>query len=60
MNNPKTVGIFRLTAKTNSDNFRYSAVESIIKTLLENNINVIIYEPLIKEKVFNGINIVNE
>lgn len=44
---PKTVGIFRLTMKHDSDNFRESAVLHIIETLKNNLINVVIYEPLI-------------
>ena len=42
--NPKVVGIYRLTMKTNSDNFRASAIQSIIKLLEENNKQIIIYE----------------
>ena len=46
--NPNTVGIYRLTMKTDSDNFRESAVIDIIKLLNKNKINVIVYEPLQK------------
>ena len=46
--NPKIVGIYRLTMKSNSDNFRASAILDIITKLKEKNINIIIYEPTIK------------
>ncbi len=42
---PKLVGIYRLTMKSNSDNFRESAIIDIIELLLKNKINIIIYEP---------------
>lgn len=46
---PKIVGIYRLTMKSNSDNFRASAILDIITKLKEKNINIIIYEPTIKD-----------
>ncbi len=46
---PETVGVYRLTMKTDSDNFRESAVIDIIKILNKNGINVIVYEPLLNE-----------
>ena len=52
--NPKLVGIYRLTMKTNSDNFRASAIQSIIKLLEENNIEIVIYEPTLKDNNFEG------
>lgn len=58
--NPKTVGVYRLTMKMNSDNFRASAIQSIIKILKENNINVVIYEPTLKVNTFEGIEIVHD
>lgn len=54
------VGIYRLTMKENSDNFRESAVLDIIKLLKTNNIKVIIYEPLLKESVFNDCEVIND
>jgi len=46
---PKVVGIYRLSMKSDSDNFRDSAILGIINRLLAKNIKIIIFEPLIKE-----------
>ena len=57
--NPNTVGIYRLTMKAGSDNFRASAIQDIVQKLIKNNINVIIYEPTLNENNYNGIKIEN-
>lgn len=58
--NPKIVGIYRLTMKTNSDNFRASAIQGIISRLKERNIKVYIYEPTLNEKTFNECEVIKD
>ena len=58
--NPDTVGIFRLTMKAESDNFRFSAIQGVIERLKEEDVDIIVYEPTLKEKEFNGCKVVND
>lgn len=55
---PKIVGIYRLAMKSNSDNFRSSAINDVMKKIQEKNIKVVLYEPTINEQNFNNIEIV--
>lgn len=57
---PKVVGIYRLIMKSGSDNFRSSAVQGIIEKLRANNVEVVIYEPVLKEDEFEGLRVVVE
>lgn len=58
--NPEVIGVYRLTMKHGSDNFRSSAIQDIINIFKEYNKTVVIYEPTLNEQEFNGCRVMND
>ena len=58
-NNPHIVGVYRLTMKADSDNFRTSAIQDIMKQIKESGKKIVIYEPTIENKTYNEYEVIN-
>jgi UDPglucose 6-dehydrogenase len=57
---PQVVGIYRLVMKEGSDNFRESSIQDVIRLITSKRIKVIIFEPLVGDDSFDGLEVVND
>lgn len=57
---PSTVGVYRLTMKAGSDNFRSSAIQDVMNILRNNGVEIVIFEPTLNDEVFDEMPVIND